>query len=335
MMEDKRSYSPLYREYLKGSQDNQVLGLFVHREKPRKKKGEKLSFDGKRPHKKYAIRLLELNNEEVFSSGTLDRKKEPESKKNLKIEDIPAEVPVCKELRRLKSIENLPETVEIPKYPLEIDEKPAKVVREKPLDRLPVEVQSKPKLLPPPPKLKVFTMPKQNPLFKPRERPKKPENQMAHIVNDENSDKTSQESSINSLDYSIVIDYDNLQSQYNSKFLAKSGKNQDSLDLMKNLSRENLNLSIIGKKFDTAHQSFIKEKNLKVAQPQQYFLPSKRLQVKKDFKWVSLKPNIVDFSRGINKYKENHFRFTIVENTYAKIRKGSSQKLLRSLLQKV
>lgn len=336
MMEYNRSYSPLYREYIKNTPDGQIFSILTNQEKT-KKKGQKLSFNTKPARKKYVIRLLELNNEEAFSSGTLEREKEPKGKKNLKIENIPPDVPVSKELRRLKSIENLPETVEIPKNFVKIDEKPAKVIVEKLLEPAPIVMQPKPtNPPPPPPKSKAFSIPKPNPLFKPRERPKKPENRMNHIVNDEISDKTSQESSINSLDYSIVIDYDNLQSQYNSKFLIKSGKNHDYLsnsDLTKNFSRENLNLSIIGKKFDIARESFIKEKNLKVAQPQQYFLPVRRPQIKKDFKWVSLKPNIVDFNEGIRKYKENPYRYNIVENTYSKIRKVNSQKQLKSLLQ--
>lgn len=335
-MNYQRTYSPLYKEYIKDYSES--LNIEFLKDSYKKAKNPKpFNLANPSPRKKYLIRFLALNNEEVFSSGTLEREKEKNVKKCLKIEDIPADVPVSKEFKRLKSIENLPETIEIPKKSPKKQEKPEKLIPEKPpAPPPPPRVKTPDPPRPPPKKSKPFKMPKQNPVFKPREKAKIPELRANLIVNDELSEKTSEESSVNSIDFSIVIDYDNLQDQYNSKFVLKSGSSQNTQKfvLAKNMNRENLNLSIIGKKFDINQTSFIKQRSFKVAKSQQYFLPPKRVQVKKNLKWMSLKPATVNFSEGIRRYGDEPHRYAVVENKYARIRKVNRNKSIKSLLQR-
>lgn len=345
-MEFHRSYSPLYRSYIKDQpyQDTPIINhSAISKRKNTKKKTLFDSLQSPTKTKSYKVIKLALESGPLFSSGTLEREEaSKKSKKYLKLDEIPIEPEVCKDLRKMKSIQNLPETVEIPSKPPKSDLKHLKIPEKKLNPHKSKPENLKPAKSPSPeqsPKPKPLIHPKPNPVFKPdpgyKPRSKliqyKPLN---HIEHEYLTDKSSSKSSVNSIDFSVSIDFETFESNYHSKQRKSLGKdNLKKVIFSKNFNQadQELKLSVVGRKIQQESNSFILEKLVKVNNIQQSFYVSTAPPVKKEYTWLSLKPSVINFNEGVRAFKQPH-RFAIEKNVMSKIRKVNSNKLLRPLL---
>lgn len=347
-MEKHRSYSPLYRSYIKDTQNECPLlykSSYSFRKKKKKTTACFESLQKLSDSKKYRIFQLELEKDPLFSSGTLEREKDKQkTKKYLKLNEIPQDTDIPRDLRRLKSIQNLPETIEIPSNLMKNTFKDGKPSLKKPSIKPekpdPPKAPEKPLSPKPSTKNPPILIPKPNPIFK-QILPKNKEKQrkktpLVHIENDDLTEKSESSSLVDSQDFSISIDLETLQNHYNSYGRRKSS----SKDLLKkaifsnhfNQPGQDLRLSIVGKKIIKESNSFILEKNVPVKnQSQPYFLLPAPV-VKKEYKWLSLKPSVVDFNNAVRAFNDQPHRFAVEKNTMAKVRKVNSKKILRTLL---
>ena len=345
-MDFHRSYSPLYRSYIK-DQSYQDAQIFNHSPISKRKKTKKKTFmdslQTPTKTKLYGVIKLALESGPLFSSGTLEREEaSKKSKKYLKLEEIPTESEVYKDFRKMKSIQNLPETVEIPSKLPKSDLKQLKIPEKKLNPHKSKHENLKPVKSPSPEpgqNPKPLINPKPNPIFKPdpgfKPRSKliqyKPLN---HIEHEDLTDKSSSKSSVNSIDFSVSIDFETFESNYHSK-----QRKSDSKDNLKkvifsksfNQADQELKLSVVGKKIQHESNSFILEKLVKVNNIQQSFYVSTATPSKKQYTWVSLKPSVINFNDGVRAFKQPS-RFTVEKNVMSKIRKVNSNKVLRPLL---